>query len=178
MASPIGHAIAGVTCAAAVTAAAGAPEGAAFWIGAIVAAGAPDLDFVPSMLGVGTGRGHRGASHSLLSIGAIISAALLLWRGGLLSVDGRVLVAWSAALVTHPLLDLVTTGPRIAARGFGIALFWPLSNRRWFLRRPLFEQEGEWLRCRSIRCLIARVSPELIWLGPLCVGMTVLGLLR
>jgi hypothetical protein len=109
---------------------------------------------------------------------ALIAAAFLVWSGGLVPLDGRSLVAWSAALFTHPLLDLVTTGPRIASRGFGITLLWPLSNHRWFLRRPLFEQEGEWLRCRSFRCLIAGVLPEVVWLGPLCVGVAALGLLR
>ena len=169
--------MAGATCAATVAAAVGAPDGVAFWLGAVVAAGAPDLDTVPAMLGVGPGRVHRGPSHSFITTGAFVVVALLMWRTGLLPVDGRLLVAWSAALLSHPLLDLVTTGPRIASRGFGIALLWPLSQRRWFLQRPVFEQDGEWLRCRSIRCLVARISPELIWLGPLCVGVAVLGLL-
>lgn len=178
MASPVGHAIAGVTCAGAVSAAAGAPEGAAFWVGAVVAAGAPDLDFVPRLLGLGTGRCHRGPSHSLLTIGTVILCGLLAWRTGVVPIDGRYLAAWSTALLTHPLLDLLTTGPRIAAGGSGIALFWPLSNRRGYLRRPLFEQDGRWLRCRSPICLLRLLTPELVWLAPPWVIVSVVSLLR
>lgn len=178
MASPVGHAIAGVTCAAAVSAAAGTPEGATFWLGAIVAAGAPDLDFAPRVLGVGARRYHRGPSHSLVMIGALVVCALLVWGGGVLALDGRYVTAWSAALLTHPLLDLLTTGPRSGARGAGVALLWPLSRRRWYLRRPLFEQDGRWVRCRSPQCLLGLLRSELIWLGPLWAVAFLLSLLR
>jgi membrane-bound metal-dependent hydrolase YbcI (DUF457 family) len=178
MASPVGHAMAGVTCAAAVSAVAGAPDGVVFWAGAIVAAGAPDLDFVPYVLGLGSSRCHRGPSHSLLTLGATIVAVLLVSSTEIVPVDGRHLAAWSAALVSHPLLDLLTTGPRIAADGSGIALFWPLSNRRQHLRRPLFEQDGRWLSCRSPRCMLRLLTPELLWLGPLCAIVSVISLLR
>jgi membrane-bound metal-dependent hydrolase YbcI (DUF457 family) len=178
MASPVGHAIAGVTCAAAVSAAAGAPAGVTFWLGAIVAAGAPDLDFAPWLLGVGTRRYHRGPSHSLLVIGALVACVLLVWRGGGMALDGRSVTAWSAALLTHPVLDLLATGPRSGRRGAGVALFWPLSRRRRYLRHPLFEQDGRWLRCRSPRCLLGLLRSELIWLGPPCAVASLLNLLR
>jgi membrane-bound metal-dependent hydrolase YbcI (DUF457 family) len=178
MASPVGHAIAGVTCAAAVSAAAGSPEGTTIWLGAIVAAGVPDLDFAPQVLGIGPRRYHRGPSHSLFVLGALVACASLAWRAGVMPVDGRSLAAWSLALLTHPVLDLLTTGPRSGATGAGVAICWPLSRRRQYLRRPLFEQDGRWLRCRSPRCMLGRLKPELVWLGPPCAVASLLSLLR
>jgi inner membrane protein len=64
--------------------------------------------------------GHRGATHSFAFAALVGGLALLLTR------------RWRPALVvgltvlSHPLLDALTDG------GLGVALFWPMTNARYF----------------------------------------------
>lgn len=94
---------------------------------------APDADVVAFALGIPYAApwGHRGAAHSLL-FGATVGLA----TGALFPIYGaaRVRSMLAVALVTasHGPLDSLTNG------GLGIALFWPLTNVRWFAPwRPL-----------------------------------------
>jgi membrane-bound metal-dependent hydrolase YbcI (DUF457 family) len=106
----------GLAAAALVARVTGAPRGPELWIGAFIASGLPDLDIVLEWVGLKGPRYHRNASHSLFVIGAL---ALGVWAGlGLLPVqlDWRVWLAWLAALVSHPLLDVLTVHGA-AARG-------------------------------------------------------------
>ncbi|WP_374581151.1 metal-dependent hydrolase [Pseudoduganella sp.] len=87
----------------------------------------PDLDVVAFRLGIDYAHqfGHRGASHSLafaLALGALAALAAP-W----LRAKRWVAMAFVAlACVSHPLLDMLTTG------GLGAALWWPLSEQRLF----------------------------------------------
>lgn len=95
----------------------------------VLASMAPDLDVLGMHLfglPYGHALGHRGAGHSLLA--SLLWAALAAWcwcglRGrSAAGVFGFVF----ASMVSHPLLDMLTTG------GMGVALWWPLSDARLF----------------------------------------------
>ncbi len=177
MASPVGHAMVGIASAAVVARALGVPGAPALWIGAFVASGLPDLDLVCHFLGKVGPRFHRNASHSLIALGTLLAAA---WTAGRLlgiPLDGTLFLPWSAALLSHPLLDWVTTGPSLAKRGYGIALFWPLGSRRWFLSRPLLDQSADWVAFRSGRDAWNALHPEIVRLGPPSAAAIALALL-
>jgi len=74
-------------------------------------------------------------------------------------------LAWSAALLSHPLLDVTTTDPGTAARGFGIPLFWPVLNRRWYVRRPIY---------RTVQLKAYFTASDLVWRS-LLAEVSVLG---
>jgi inner membrane protein len=95
----------------------------------VLASVAPDFDVLGMhllALPYGHALGHRGASHSLLA--SLLWAALAAgcWRclrgRSALAVFGFVF----ASMVSHPLLDMLTTG------GMGVALWWPVSDERLF----------------------------------------------
>jgi len=135
MASPVGHAALGLTAAAVVDRLAGTPSSLVFWGGAVIASGVPDLDFAFPLLGFSK-RFHRGGSHALLVIGLEVVAGWMIARYLAPPLPSAYLLAWSLALFSHPLLDVVTTGPALAEVGWGIPLLWPVSRRRFFLIRP------------------------------------------
>src|SRR5437016_6184772 len=136
MASPIGHAAVGVAVASVAGKITGTPGSVVFWIGAVVASGIPDLDVVFPLMGFSK-RFHRSASHSLVIISVEILAGWLLARALIPGLSNGVLLAWSAALVSHPLLDVITTGPTLGKIGWGIPLFWPGSRRRFHVTWPV-----------------------------------------
>lgn len=87
----------------------------------------PDADVIGFGLGVRYADewGHRGATHSLVfgvALGAVIGLAAPL--AGARRVRSGLLAA--AVLISHPLLDMLTTG------GLGCALFWPFDLTRYF----------------------------------------------
>lgn len=82
----------------------------------------PDADVIAFALDIpySDPLGHRGASHSLVfagGVGALVGVVSRRWRLGLLSV---------LVVASHPLLDALTDG------GLGVALLWPLDDRRLF----------------------------------------------
>ena len=88
---------------------------------------APDADVIAFSLGIPYGApfGHRGATHS---IGAAVLAGLIAWA---LSRPLKLSPLRTSAIVagvvlSHPLLDMLTTG------GYGCAIFWPFSDERFF----------------------------------------------
>lgn len=93
----------------------------------------PDLDVVAFGLGIPYHApfGHRGASHSL-AFAVIVGlgvAAIQILRGGRWAIPATL-----AAVVvsSHGLLDALTDG------GLGVALFWPLTEHRYFFPwRPI-----------------------------------------
>ena len=93
----------------------------------MVAAIVPDMDVIAFKLGIEYGHqlGHRGASHSIafaLALG-MLAALAAPW----LHTTRRVALAFvSIACVSHPLLDMLTTG------GLGAAIWWPFSDQRHF----------------------------------------------
>jgi inner membrane protein len=92
-----------------------------------VIAAAPDLDVYSMRLfdiPYDSFFGHRGFFHSPFFL---IIACLLLARGNI-----RLGALWSAAAITHPLLDMLTDG------GLGVMLLVPLSSARLFFPwRPI-----------------------------------------
>ena len=95
----------------------------------VLASVAPDFDVLGMHffgLPYGHELGHRGASHSLLAAGLWAALAAWCWR----ALRGRsaagVFGVVFASMVSHPLLDMLTTG------GIGVALWWPLSDARLF----------------------------------------------
>ncbi len=165
MASPLGHAAVGAAAAAVVARAMDTPFTPLFWVGAIVASGIPDLDLILAWFGKTGPRYHRNASHSVFVLATVVGGCWFVSNAFWPNVSGGLLWGWSATLLSHPVLDVATTGPKLAARGYGIGIFWPLSRHRFFAPRPLVdtpELEG----CRSIRELIVLLRPEVFTLGP------------
>jgi inner membrane protein len=94
---------------------------------------APDLDIIAFRFGIPYGApfGHRGAAHSVCAALALASVAALATRLTPEQAAGRqgrarLWLLCAAVATSHGLLDSLTDG------GLGIALLWPLSNRRYF----------------------------------------------
>ncbi|WP_431478580.1 metal-dependent hydrolase [Massilia eburnea] len=87
----------------------------------------PDMDVIAFKLGIEYANqlGHRGASHSIafaLALGMLAALA-----APKLQAKRWVAMAFvSIACVSHPLLDMLTTG------GLGAAIWWPFSDQRHF----------------------------------------------
>ena len=166
----------GLASAALVARITGAPRGPELWIGAFIASGLPDLDIVLEWVGLKGPRYHRNASHSVFVIAAVALAA---WAGIALlplELDWRVGLAWLVALVSHPALDVLTTGPELGARGYGIGVLWPVGRSRWYMERPLVNQTTEWESCRSLGEVWHGLKPELAVFGSISLVVFVLAL--
>jgi membrane-bound metal-dependent hydrolase YbcI (DUF457 family) len=136
-----------------------------YWIGVLLASGLPDLDLLLGRFGLAGPRYHRNGSHSFLLLGGLVAGTFLL-QASLFAASSRgLLMCWGVALFSHPLLDIVTTGPDLAARGYGIALLWPFSRRRFFVRRPVV-RTPELERCEGMWQLVSAIGPEVLILGP------------
>ena len=110
------------------------PSRARIWALGALRAMVPDLDVIPFRLGVPYHHnhhmlGHRGLSHSLLFAAVLASVATaLVLRKWPASASGLGLWAFFfVATASHGVLDAMTTG------GFGVALFAPFSDARYFL---------------------------------------------
>ncbi len=159
MALPIGHAVVGVATAAVVARATGTPGSPELWIGAVVASGVPDLDMIAYVLGYRSPKYHRNATHSLLVMAAMVAVGWLVLQALPVTLEAGVAWAWVAAFFSHPFLDIVTTGPSTAARGYGIPLFWPLSTKRFYTTSPIMET----LDIQAVRLgarVLGRVAPR------------------
>jgi membrane-bound metal-dependent hydrolase YbcI (DUF457 family) len=175
MASPVGHALVGAAAAGLTAQVTGTPETAALWAGGVIAAGVPDLDIVLSLFGLDGPPYHRNHTHSIFVLALLVAAGWLVVRATSLPVDAGLYAAWTAALATHPLLDLATSGPTIAARGYGIPLLWPVVRRRLHAPRDAFDRDtGDWAAVRNARDLWWRVEPEVFVLGPPCAAVILL----
>jgi membrane-bound metal-dependent hydrolase YbcI (DUF457 family) len=163
----------GMATAAVVARGLDAPSSASLWIGAFIASGVPDLDLAVAVFGLKGPRFHRNASHALPVIALGLGGAWLALVGGPNLVAPEVFWVWCSALVSHPLLDVLTTGPIGAGRGYGIPLWWPLSRRRWFLQRPVLET-ADFGACRSARDVWEGIRPEIYRLGPVALAVFVL----
>ena len=85
----------------------------------------PDADVIGFKFGIdyASQLGHRGASHAL-AIAALVTVAItLLYRP---ASQKAVSLFLFASMASHGLLDAFTNG------GLGPALFWPLSEARYF----------------------------------------------
>jgi inner membrane protein len=166
MPTPTAHAV------VAITAAYPFPRGSLpkrAWIAGALCAIVPDLDTLPNHLGVSHGAfaWHRGFSHSLvfaalLTAGCVGVAALF----GRARGQRRALAVYLAtAIVSHPLLDMLTDAGR------GVALFAPFSDHRFFAPfRPIVASPISVVRFFSARGVQVVVS-EFLWIGLPCLTL-------
>jgi inner membrane protein len=85
----------------------------------------PDIDALAGLLGhrLAPPLDHRGATHSLafgVAVACALAALVPARRDRLVFLLGA-----TVALVSHPMLDMLTHGGR------GVMLYWPLSARRY-----------------------------------------------
>ena len=125
---------------------------------------APDLDVVAFRMGISYANefGHRGASHSL-AFAALLGALACLFAHRLRSTGLTTFLFVFAAAASHGLLDMATRG------GLGIALFWPLSDQRYFYAfRPIVVSPLSLQRALDSSRLWAS---ELLWVWLPCATM-------
>ena len=166
----------GLASAAVTAKVVGASPSPELWLGAFVASGLPDLDLVPAAFGLSGPRFHRTASHSLLVIATLAAGIWVLLPALPVTVSTATLWVWIVTLISHPVVDVVTTGPELARRDYGIPLFWPLVRKRWFLERPILNT-ADFSACRSLRDVWVAVRPELVRLGPASAVVFVVAML-
>jgi len=171
MASPVGHLAFGLAAASLVARATGAPDSAALWVGAVVASGLPDVDVAFPLLGLSK-RYHRNGTHSLFFAAIVIATGLAVIRVLDLGPRPSLELAWIAALLSHLLLDVLTTGPTLGRLGWGIPLLWPLSRRRFHVRRPVFV--GDRTESHTLADTLREMREELVGIVPLCAAMILL----
>jgi inner membrane protein len=96
-------------------------------VAGVVASAVPDLDVLAFRFGIPYANefGHRGASHSLAFavLLAVVAAAL---ASHLRASRLAAFLFVGASAASHGLLDMLTNGGR------GVALWWPLSQERYF----------------------------------------------
>lgn len=120
----------------------------------------PDADVIAFSYGISYAdiMGHRGFTHSIgfaLIIGLAASLFYRLLRAG--PVVTFLVIA--ASTLSHALLDAMTNG------GLGVAMFWPISETRYFLPwQPIEVSPIGIARFLSPRGADVLMS-ELIWIG-------------
>ncbi|MTW09574.1 hypothetical protein GM658_03085 [Pseudoduganella eburnea] len=136
-------------------------------IAGMLASMMPDLDVIGLKLGIEYGDqfGHRGASHSIvfaLALG-MLAALFAPW----LHAGRRTAAAFVAfACVSHPLLDMCTTG------GLGAALWWPLSEQRMFFAAQLIKVSPLTADRFFGPGGVAAIKSEILWVWlPCCAVM-------
>jgi membrane-bound metal-dependent hydrolase YbcI (DUF457 family) len=174
VASPLGHVVVGVGVATAVGGALGTDATSALWVGGAVSACLPDLDLMVCLLGLPYQRVHRQASHSLPVLASLAAFSWWTLQALQVPVDWRLMVAWTAALMSHLLLDIVCTGPVLGGLNHGIPLLWPLTVRRWYVRQPMLP-EVNLLENPSPGTIARTCLQEMLHLGPAGALLIVLG---
>lgn len=164
----------GIGVATAVLQMAGMTPTPMLWAGAAIASNAPDLDWLGVAAGLPWHRAHRTATHSLLTQALAISIGLWIWGTLPNGVSWELGVPWSLALLSHSLVDAITTSARDAAAGSGIPLLWPLASWRWTVHPPLISSPN-FFKIRSIRSFIVAMLREVLFLGPVLLGCGLLG---
>ncbi|MBW2269983.1 MAG: metal-dependent hydrolase [Deltaproteobacteria bacterium] len=179
MASPVGHALAGI----AVGRLGERPEalaGRGFLLACIVLAIAADFDFLPGLLLGQPTLYHQGASHSLAVAALVGLAAAFAWtrgRGGL----RRAWAVFFLAYASHLAVDWIGTDLRPP---IGIPLLWPLSAETWIsplaglpgVRHAVTGNEGPagWLALIMSWVNLRAIGIEIAVVGPLALGAEVL----
>lgn len=142
-----------------------------FWFLVAVCAIIPDADVVSYSLGAKRGGmfAHRGFTHSVVFAflfgGFIAFLAHKFLQTGISFT--KLVIFFSLATLSHPLLDMLTDG------GPGVALFAPFSSERFFFPWRPIEVSPIGLRFFSNRGLDVILS-EIIWLWLPAFGFFVL----
>jgi inner membrane protein len=95
-----------------------------FYVAALVASVALDLDHVPAYLS-GQAETARPVTHSLATVAAVLAVAALVPRHRVL------LVGVAVGLGTHLVRDVTEGTP-------GVRMLWPLDGRSWMAGQPAF----------------------------------------
>lgn len=134
----------------------------------MVAAIVPDMDVIAFKLGIEYANqlGHRGASHSLvfaLALG-MLAALAAPW----LQAKRWVTFAFvSIACVSHPLLDMLTTG------GLGAAIWWPFSDQRHFFPVQFIRVSPLTMARVLGPAGLTVIKSELLWVWLPCLSLMV-----
>lgn len=122
---PIAHALVGATVVAALRPSSQSPHWRSLLIGAFIGI-CPDFDYALNWFRISGGGWHHGFTHSVafaLLLGLTVAVVSGEWRA-------RWFIVFSAAVVSHTLLDFMITESR------GVALWWPFTDHRYKLRLP------------------------------------------
>jgi membrane-bound metal-dependent hydrolase YbcI (DUF457 family) len=168
---PVAHGLLGVSVALALR----QPSQLRQWKPLLIAAFlgiCPDFDYALNWLRISGGGWHHGFTHSILF--AFFVGLITATVSGERHVRGVIL--YSAATVSHTLLDFLMTESR------GVALWWPFTDQRYKLRLPnpidytwgsasLWEAIFDLLRISLVELMIfAPLLLVLIWVKRLPVG--------
>lgn len=142
-----------------------------FWFLTAVCAIIPDADVIGYSFGVQRGSmfAHRGFTHSIVfAVLFGVFAALIARRFLQTHLSfARLAVFFSLAVLSHPLLDMLTDG------GPGAAIFAPFTNERFFFPWRPIEVSPLGLRFFSSRGIVVILS-EFVWVW--LPAITILGL--
>lgn len=145
-----------------------------FWLLTAMCAILPDADVISFAFGFRYGSlfGHRGFTHSLifaLLIGVASGVfAFRKMRTGLTTAG--LVIYFSLATLSHPLLDMLTDG------GAGVALFAPVSEKRYFFGWRPIEVSPIGVRFFGARGLVVMVS-EIVWVWLPALAMLIIAAL-
>lgn len=128
----------------------------------------PDMDVIAFKLGIEYANqfGHRGASHSIVF--ALILGILAALAAPWLRAKPWIAMAFvSVACVSHPLLDMLTTG------GLGAALWWPFSEQRLFFPAQVIRVSPLTLERFLGPAGMAVIRSEILWVWLPCLSLMV-----
>jgi membrane-bound metal-dependent hydrolase YbcI (DUF457 family) len=174
MASPLGHALAGLALGRAFDDSS-ERRTTALLVACVVLALAPDLDFLPGLLQGQPVLYHQGPSHSL-----VVGLALSLGVALLLRPDRRQLLrTWLllfAAFGSHLVIDSLGRDRRPP---IGMPLLWPFSDTSWLAPVTLLpgvnhavsgsESPREWLAMVFSWINVRAILAEVLLVGPLLI---------
>ena len=142
-----------------------------YWPVVIACSMLPDIDSIGFHLGVPYGAlwGHRGMTHSLL-FAFIVATFAAMALDGRFHWQGRLVIVFFLAMVSHDVLDAMTNG------GLGVAFFSPFSTQRYFFPwRPILVSPigpGRFFSARGLRI----IGNEIVWVW--CPTLVLLALIK
>lgn len=161
LATPIGHAVAGMAIGAALSRGRPFLGPRADWALFALLAQAPDLDFLPGLFAEHIDAFHHGISHSLGF--AVLCGALLALYGRRRGQAARWGLLGLSVYFAQVLLDALTQDARPPA---GVPLWWPLSDA-YVLIFPLFLNVWRTpVGWEMVRHDLVGLAWEMAWLAP------------
>ena len=101
----------------------------------VLLANLPDIDYLPGLLVGELNRYHHLYTHTLGWVVATVVSAWWWWKRRHPDADGRTLLVFLAAGLSHLAADFVTTDRRPP---LGIMALWPFSSEFYLSATPLF----------------------------------------